>query len=338
MNSSLEKYIFPVKSETDKKAFFTEKYTEEGHIPEMKGYGLALITSNGEAGEAVRKSLQQFHNQFRNIQIIDLGQIFNTDADTLHTICQELNELRMLPVLIGPELQSITQLSDRVSWNLYHVANRLEAFPESTDSTRCHIGYQRHFSTLEEIYNIEEHSYNSVSLGKMRTYPTLLEPILRDAQMLHIDLNCLRKSDAPNVGSALPTGLNAEDLCQLAKYAGLGDRLECLSVGVADPITEGSPEASIIAETLWYFAEGLNMNLSFQRKTWSWIMNLSGITSHRNGGFASGTQTAKPILPVPRTNTRAQSTTNCQIVWPDLWRACSMLTAESSPRLCPWNL
>ncbi|MCE2789635.1 MAG: hypothetical protein LW630_06945 [Saprospiraceae bacterium] len=260
MNSSIEKYVSPIHQETEKSIFFTDTYAEEGKIPALMGFGLALITWNREAGEAVRKSLQQFHNQFKNIQIIDLGQLLSNDTDALQSLCQDVKHSRILPVFIGLELQHITQLAGRFSWNVYHVANRITQAPETVDVSMSHISYQRHFSRLEEIYHIEEHSFNSLSLGKMRTFPTLLEPVLRDAQMLHIDLNCLRKSDAPNIGHALPTGLNAEELCQLAKYAGLGDRLECLSVMAGENMKAESPEAAIIAETLWYFSEGLNMN------------------------------------------------------------------------------
>ena len=189
MNSSIEKYVSPIHQETEKSIFFTDTYAEEGKIPALMGFGLALITWNREAGEAVRKSLQQFHNQFKNIQIIDLGQLLSNDTDALQSLCQDVKHSRILPVFIGLELQHITQLAGRFSWNVYHVANRITQAPETVDVSMSHISYQRHFSRLEEIYHIEEHSFNSLSLGKMRTFPTLLEPVLRDAQMLHIDLN-----------------------------------------------------------------------------------------------------------------------------------------------------
>jgi hypothetical protein len=114
---------------------------------------------------------------------------------------------------------------------------------------------------LNDIFAIEEFRYNSLSLGKLRSYPTILEPVMRDTQMLYTDLNCIRRSDVPNIPDSLPTGMNAEELCQMMKYAGTAQGIRSIFFNDLEIVHDNSPEFLLMAEAIWYFTEGLNMRV-----------------------------------------------------------------------------
>lgn len=260
MNAAWVANVKPILKEKNP-VFFLETYSRVDTFPSVKGPGLTIIAIDQTMGEAVRTALLPFHNHFRNISLVDAGDSLQNDNEIILEICKGVLSEGSTPVLLGLSPEQSAWLAAQENWNMYQVSNRLRKMAVNDhDLLQQFIAYQRHFSPLEEIYNTEEHAFNSVSLGKMRTYPTLLEPILRDAQLLHIDLNAMRAAETPHVEDAIPTGLNTEELCQLAKYAGMGDRLQCLCFYCHNIVESNTPEASIIAETLWYFAEGLNMN------------------------------------------------------------------------------
>ncbi len=260
MNAPWVSNLTPVQKDTQP-VFFQDSYIENEAFPSVKGPGLAFIALDEATGQAVRTALLPFYNHFRNIKIIDAGNAYELTNEQIHQICTGLRAEGMTPVLLGMQPELTAWLASREKWTVYQVSNKVRRIHSADhDISQSFIAYQRHFLSLEEVYEIEEHSFNSISLGKMRTFPTLLEPVVRDAQLLFIDLNALRTAEAPNIKDTLPTGLNAEELCQLAKYAGMADQLQCLGFHCAGPVETNSPEAAIIAESIWYFAEGLNMN------------------------------------------------------------------------------
>lgn len=66
----------------------------------------------------------------------------------------------------------------------------------------------------------------------------------------------MRYSDAPNTNGTLPSGLNAEELCQIMKYVGTADDLTAVFISCDIIADKYQPEASLIAESILVFYEG----------------------------------------------------------------------------------
>lgn len=128
-------------------------------------------------------------------------------------------------------------------------------------SNTSNIGYQRHCIDVSKI------SHFSVSLGEYRTAPKTVEPLLRDASSFTINLNALRHAEAPNVKDNFPSGLNTEEICQLARYAGEANKMDMLQIVLDTGAKKVIPESMIIAQIIWYFLEGMGFDKSIHPST-----------------------------------------------------------------------
>ncbi len=221
--------------------------------------GIAFITDHTLFSASVRKSIENFKNHFKNITIYDAGIADNLQSSQLTTLFRHLNQKKIVPFILGIDLESLADVSIALNSQIFQLSNKISNI--TSDKKLIHnnfIGYQRHLCELEDIYEIENNYYNAASLGKIRTYPYLVEPVIRDCQLLHVSLDAIKSSECPGIPGSLPTGLNAEELCQLMKYVGTANNLKAVCINTYD-ITQNTDAASLIAEALWYFAEGMNL-------------------------------------------------------------------------------
>lgn len=119
------------------------------------------------------------------------------------------------------------------------------------------LGYQRYFVTESEINTLKSLNFFALRYGNVFGKPESTEPYLRTADMLSFDFSAVRSSEAPGASYASPGGFSAMEMCQIARYAGLGYQLNSFS------LTEYSPQLDIKGQTAmlgammcWYFMEG----------------------------------------------------------------------------------
>lgn len=143
------------------------------------------------------------------------------------------------------------------------------------------LGFQRHLVPKETIKMTEENHTESMSIGLIRSKTELLEPNLRNAKFVHFNFDACRKSDCPRSLFSLPTGLYAEEMCQITRDAADSQNINLLSFDTSGITSSDpqSPEPQLLAESIWYFLEGLNnkeeVKLINSRSHWSeFIVNL----------------------------------------------------------------
>ena len=123
------------------------------------------------------------------------------------------------------------------------------------------IAHQRQMPKGQQ-YNISgESTPTNYSLGQMRSQPYMLEPILRDTSQLIFHLGAVRAADAPGLESSLPTGLQAEEACQLMRYAGESDQLGFIYINTGDITTSHHTTAMLVAQIIWYTIEGRSLRV-----------------------------------------------------------------------------
>ncbi len=119
------------------------------------------------------------------------------------------------------------------------------------------LGYQGYYVKKSQIKLLEDLYFEYLRLGELQDDISLAEPVLRNADILSIDLKALRKSEfcaAQNVG---PNGFFANEMCQLMKYAGISDKLS--SVGVYDYDHEldfDGSGAELVAQMIYFLIDG----------------------------------------------------------------------------------
>lgn len=247
--------IYPLKNNhiVYENNFFTHIHHEQTPIDKLNSPGIALITFENEAGHDIRMALSALFSHFRNISTYDLGTI--NDADQKTKIISWCNTAGVVPVFIGHGNKGITSVENNKS--NWVISNKIHS-----EFSACNfIGYQRHLCTHDDIFQAEEYHYNHISLGKMRSNPAILEPCLRDTIHLYFDMRAIRTSEAPNTIDTYPTGLNGEELCQIFRHAGSGGQISAVHIDFNQRGSQINQEAHLIAEAVWYFAEGVNIRI-----------------------------------------------------------------------------
>ncbi|MBP9793603.1 MAG: formimidoylglutamase [Flavobacterium sp.] len=262
----------------------------ETDFPKLESAKIAIIgvlenRGSGKNNDSIDLSFirKEFYSLFPgnwNAQIVDLGDVVagNDMGDTFYVLKNAVAHLvknSVIPIVIGGS-QDLTyamyraydQLEQMV--NLVSVDSKFDfakenSLPSDSYLTKmiveepnnlfnyCNIGYQTYFNAQEEIDLIEKLYFDAYRLGEVCNNPAITEPVLRDADLVSIDLLSVKSSDSGNFTKFTPNGFNGKEICALARYAGISDKVT--SFGVFNTYFTSS-ENVLIAQILWYFIEG----------------------------------------------------------------------------------
>ncbi|PXY43063.1 formimidoylglutamase [Flavobacterium hydrophilum] len=232
---------------------------------------------------AVRKKLYSMFPGNWDASIADLGDILAGESveDTyfaLKKVTSSLIKNKVIPIVVGGS-QDLTyalyrgydDLEQMV--NMVSVDNRFDFGKEnelvSSNSyltkiiidepnnlfNYCNIGYQTYYNSQEEIDLIEKLFFDAYRLGEISNNIALAEPVFRDADLVSIDLNSVKSSDSGNMVSFEPNGFNGKEICSLARYAGISDKVSSFGIFNHNSTVH---ESGIVAQIIWYFVEGFH--------------------------------------------------------------------------------
>lgn len=268
----------------------------EGALPELDRAQLALITVRENRGnkegeqeldfEQLRKNFYQLFPGNWTSRIIDLGTIEagETIEDTYVAIKMLVGDLlkrNIIPVVIGGS-QDLTYGVYRgydeqeQNVNLVCIDNKIDVVtdvenPAETFMTRIimesptnlhnfsTLGYQTYFNSQEEIDLIDKMYFESYRLGEIIANVKVAEPVFRDADIVSLDINAVKSSDLGFFFHFNPNGFDGREICALARYAGLSDRVSSFGIFNIDNVSEKS---LLITQILWYFVEGFNFRMN----------------------------------------------------------------------------
>jgi hypothetical protein len=272
--------------------------------PNLENISIALICVNENRGANLENEISNFNN-FRkafyklfpgnwNKGIADLGDalVGNETSDTyfvLKTICASLIKQKIIPLIVGGSqdltyalYRSFDQLDQMV--NLVAIDSKFDfAKDEKLESDSylsriiveepnnlynfCSIGYQTYYTSQEEIDLIEKLYFDTYRLGEISKNTALVEPIFRDADIVSLDLKSIKSSDSGNTTEFYPNGFDGREICTLARYAGISDKVSAF--GIFNQFYSTN-ENEIIAQIVWYFIEGYHLRsyeYPFEEKT-----------------------------------------------------------------------
>lgn len=215
--------------------------------------------------------------------IADLGDILpgNSPEDTyfaLQKVVSKLMKNKVIPIIIGGS-QDLTYALYRGYDDLEQMVN-LVSIDSKFDLSKqegtaladsylskiiieepnnlfnfCNVGYQTYYNSQEEIDLIEKLYFDAYRLGEVCNNIAVSEPVFRDADLVSLDLTSVKSSDSGNFTNFQPNGFNGKEICALARYAGISDKVSCL--GIFNH--QGSKqETALIAQVIWYFIEGIH--------------------------------------------------------------------------------
>ena len=119
------------------------------------------------------------------------------------------------------------------------------------------LGYQTYFVGGEMVQLMDELKFSTLRLGEMQGNLERAEPMVRYSDVVAVDASAVRQSDAPAAADPSPHGLYGEQLCQLARYAGMSDKTTCFGLFEAVPARDRDGQtAHMLAHAAWFFIEG----------------------------------------------------------------------------------
>lgn len=274
----------PALSDLAEDAFGQRITRYHSRLRRLDRYQLAILGLDATVAKKIRETLYSLSWHFGDLSIIDLGDVRNSDPEFVVPLLRELTESRLFPIVIGGPIESLTiqykaLLSYRKHLNLALVDDRLGFTPEKESSPGHYlndfvhnrraslfhlgvIGPQLHHTSAGALQLAADRYFEIIRLGQAQSALTELEPALRDADLCGIHLNAVRRADAPARVGFNPSGFSSEQVCQLARYAGMSDKLSNFGVYGFDPDASTEREqhltAATVAQILWYFIEGFS--------------------------------------------------------------------------------
>lgn len=275
-------------------AKYIQRYDQE--IPDITQADIVLLglgeyRGNGqfnkgfESVDCIRKQFYQLHYWHTDVVVADLGNV-KTGASladsyaALKTVLAELLRQNKTAVIIGGshdntlaqyfaykeigktiEATCIDATIDLRGESALRSENfLLEMLTSEPNHVRHynHIGFQSYFVHPRMIETMDRLRFDCFRVGKAREQMEEMEPVMRNSQLVSLDINAIKYSDAPSVRCS-PNGFSGEEICMLAQYAGLSSTLSSFGVYGYDADSDVRElTAKQIAQLLWYFIDGRN--------------------------------------------------------------------------------
>lgn len=274
-----------------------QTYVNEGRFPSFEGARMAIIGIGEERGsvsntgcaggaDAIREKLYRLKQHQQPVPIIDLGNLrpgltISDSYAAIATVVSELLADRIIAVVLGGSqdltyghycgYKKLEQIINIVSVDsCFDVGTPEDPLSSNTFLGKIimeqpnylfnfsNLGYQTYFTGSESVNLMKKLYFDTYRLGQVQQDIQEAEPIVRNADLLTVDLSAVRASDAPGNRNASPNGFYGEELCQILYYAGISDKLSGLGLYEYNPgLDHGNRTAHLYAQALWYFIEGI---------------------------------------------------------------------------------
>jgi len=268
-------------------------HTPSQPIGEISDYQLAIIgvgedrnsanDGSSKAPDQIRLKLYELFRVHEKLRIIDLGNMKHTGnvSDTyfgLRDVMIDLMNNQVTALIFGGTqdlsqgvlmaLEAVNQSVSFVSVDSridlengpLHAATWLTGALKLKKLDLCAmLGYQQYLCDKRQLAQLEEQACEVMRLGSFRANPLLAEPLIRDSAFVSFDIGAVRQTDAPGNRWPSPNGLQAEEACQLARYAGLSDHVGCFGIFEVNPdFDRHNQTAHLAAQAAWHFVEGFS--------------------------------------------------------------------------------
>ncbi len=271
-------------------------YHEKGNFPDLENVDIAIVgfgedrnaLNNAGCGNApgeIRKKLYSLFPAHPQMRLADLGNLSTGEslADSYYAMEEILAFLlkqHIVPIILGGS-QDITfstyKAYEKIGQiiNMFAVDSRFdigESENEFHSQAYLHkivvsnpnflfdyvnIGYQTYLVDPDSIDLMQKLHFDAYRLGLIREKMNDIEPLVRNADTVSIDISAVRQGDAPGNGNPSPHGFYGEELCKITRFAGLSDKLTSIGFYEMNPKYDNNGQtAHLIAQAIWYFVEG----------------------------------------------------------------------------------
>lgn len=267
-------------------------FNTKNDFPDLSFAKIAIIGVLDNRGEEkdgpvdldfIRKELYSLFPGNWESTLVDLGDVQKGDSqeDTYFAVAKIITELvrkQVLPIIVGGS-QDLTyamyrgydQLDQMV--NIVAIDSKFDFGREESRNTAAsylskiilnepnnlfnfsNLGFQTYYNSQEEIDLIEKLYFDCYRLGEVVSNPSISEPVFRDSDIVSVDLTSVQSANSGNNYIFTPNGFNGKQICALARYAGISDKVSSFGLFNHQSLPQ---EGILIAQIIWYFIEGYN--------------------------------------------------------------------------------
>ena len=295
---SLEIYFKPIHSiEFSKNSIGSVVDSHVNSFPEWESSDIVFLTIHENRGSSSEKNNEIDHYTIRNklynfkwegsltisdLGILDAGSTLKDTYAALKEITFEIQKKSKLLVLLGGS-QDLTfanylgyeqleqpinltcidhsfdvvvdqeqEISDKnyINHLLIHSPNNLFNFSI--------LGCQQYYVGSDDLRFFDELFFDYVRLGELQNTISKSEPILRNTDLLSVDLSSLRNSEFKNSTSNHPNGFFGNEMCQMIKYAGLSDKISSVGFYNFKSGEINEVDAELIAQLIFFLVMGFS--------------------------------------------------------------------------------
>lgn len=272
-------------------------HSRQKGIPDLDGVQLAIIGVKENRNDvnfmgaeinfdSIRKTLYTLFPGNWHTTIADLGDIEPGESveDTyfaIRTAITVLAEKNIIPLILGGS-QDLTYANYRAYDSIKPMVNIVNVdtnfdlgdanLPIKNNSyvgkiiveepynlfNYATIGYQTYFNSQEEIDLIEKLYFEAYRLGEISGDINKVEPLLRDAHIVSVDLKSVRASEVSDGQKFSPNGFSGKEICAISRYAGISNKVSSFGIYEYHGSKNDSATSMLIAQMIWYFVEGVN--------------------------------------------------------------------------------
>ena len=275
-------------------------HSAENGIPDLDSVKIALLGIPEERNSVdylgdelnlneIRKSFYNLYPGNWSPGISDLGNLIlgNNSEETYGRLISLLTILfkkDIIPILIGGSqdlLYSVYRSYDSIQ-NTVNIVNVDSNF-DLGDSSKpinnqsylgkiileepqnlfnySNIGYQTFHNSQEEIDLMDNLYFEAYRLGDVCSKIRLVEPVMRDADIVSVDMKSIRASELSSRQKFSPNGFDGKEICAIARYAGISNKVSSFGIFEYKSSNEDEVTEMLISQIIWYFIEGYNFRV-----------------------------------------------------------------------------
>lgn len=289
------RYVSPYSGK--QKLFLGDYITSYSETPitGFSKYSLAIF-SIPDIGKPFAEKNHAFHLEIRNflntlawgdqnIEILDMGFLkTGKNKNDLHAAIEYVIRFfvakQIIPVILGGKnsysnlvFKAFAELQPQICFseikpeielalteNNYSYLEQILISKNPVLSNFASIGYQTYLVSPFHLEFIKRLGFEAYCLGNLRSNITVSEPVLRDTDILSVDLSSVKQADFPAINQPHPNGFTSDEICQLMRFAGMSDNLKAIGFFNFHPSFDvNSQSAMLLAQTIWHFLEGFSM-------------------------------------------------------------------------------
>lgn len=264
------------------------KHTRKEGLPSLEGVQIAVFSLSNSENILKNSFREYFYSLYYgnwDLVLADLGNIpeGTTQEDTFIAIRETVSFLMkqgIIPVFLASGVEntyalyrafdSMEQMVNLACVSpLFGFGDEYEIFSEDSYMSRIlmetpthlnhfsNIGYQTYYNPQESKDLLDKMFFESYRLGEITSYMEQVEPILRNTDLVSIDMAGVQAADI-HMPQGYVNGFSAREICAISRYAGLSSQTAVLGLFNVPTSVRGR---MLIGEVIWYFIEGVNYRI-----------------------------------------------------------------------------